>query len=183
MSAVPAPLPKRRLVLQAAVAANGTIGAAGGLPWDIPADYESFLASTAGGVVVVGRKSLWDGACSDGRRAIVLSRDAAYAPAAGAAVAVARTFAEALAIADALPGGDGVLHVCGGAGVYAEALAQADRGVTLRLTEVHADFDGDRAFPDWRAAGAWEERSRSRGRHGDLEFSFVVLERVGGGAK
>ena len=176
MSAVPAPLPKRRLVLQAAVAANGTIGAAGGLPWDIPADYASFLASTAGGVVVVGRKSLWDGACSDGRRAIVLSRDAAFVPAAGAAVA--RSFAEALAIADALPGGDGVLHVCGGAGVYAEALAQADRGVTLRLTEIHAPFDGDRAFPDWRAAGDWAERSRTRSRHGELEFSFVVYERV-----
>ena len=177
-ASVPAvPPARRRLVLQAAVAENGTIGVGGALPWDIPEDYASFLASTSGGVVVLGRKSLWEGVCSDGRRAIVLSRDAAYAPPAGSGAVVARTFAEALAAADAMPGGDGVLHVCGGADVYAEALAQADRHVTLRLTEVHAAFDGDRTFPNWRAAGAWAERSRRRCRHGDLEFSFVEYER------
>ena len=173
---------RRRLLLQVACADNGVIGVAGGLPWDIAEDFDGFLASTAGGVLILGRRSFWPGATEDGRRAIVLSRDAGYTPPAGASLA--RTFAEALALADALPGGGDVVHVCGGAGVYAEALATRDRPLRLRLTEVHASPAGDRVFPPWRHH-SWRELSR---RAGAGAHTFVELERVsfreehGGGA-
>ena len=174
---------RRTLLLQAAVADNGVSGVGGGLPWVLPEDFDAFLSSTAGGVLLLGRLSLWPGASEAGRRAIVLSRDAGYAPPAG--VALARSFDEALALADALPGGGALLHVCGGEAVYAAALACRDRPLRLRLTEVHATPDGDRRFPPWRQLGRWRELSR---RAGAGAHTFVELERVsfreehGGGA-
>jgi dihydrofolate reductase len=66
--------------------------------------------------------------------------------------------------------------VIGGAGLYREALARAQR---ILLTRVHADFDGDTRLPEIDLA-EWSERSRSR-READAEnpvsMSFIELVR------
>jgi len=158
-----------RLSLIAAVAANGVIGRAGGLPWRIPADLRHFKAVTLGKPVIMGRKT-WQsiGRPLPGRRNIVVSRDARFV-AEGAEVAASLDAALA-AVADAEEA-----MVIGGAAIYAEALPRADR---LYLTEVHADVEGDVYFPEFDRA-AWRETAREdHPAGGDAPaFSFVTLER------
>ncbi len=45
----------REVVLVAARAANGVIGAGGGIPWRIPADFAHFKRVTVGHPLVLGR--------------------------------------------------------------------------------------------------------------------------------
>ena len=48
-----------KLVLVAAVADNGVIGARGGMPWHLPADLQHFKRLTYGKPVLMGRLT-WD---------------------------------------------------------------------------------------------------------------------------
>ena len=99
----------------------------------------------------------------------MLSRDPDF-EAPGAEVAA--SLEEALALA----ANEEEVFVIGGAGVFAEALPQAER---LYLTLVHAEVAGDVFFPEVDA-GAWrlvsEERHEADERHA-YPFSFLVYER------
>src|SRR5260221_12239378 len=90
------------LVLVAAVAENGVIGRAGGLPWRLKTDLKRFRALTAGHPVVMGRKTyLSFGKPLKDRTNIVATRDPAFA-AAGAIVAPSLEAALEVAHGDAL---------------------------------------------------------------------------------
>jgi dihydrofolate reductase len=73
-----------RVSLLAAVAANGVIGRAGGLPWHIPADLRYFKRLTVGHTLIMGRRT-WDsvGRPLPGRCTVVLTRQAGWQPAGG----------------------------------------------------------------------------------------------------
>lgn len=98
-----------RLSLLAAVAANGVIGRAGGLPWHIPADLRYFKRLTVGHTLIMGRRT-WDsvGRPLPGRCTVVLTRQAGWQPAGGpwpastGAVEVVATLDAALARAAVL---------------------------------------------------------------------------------
>jgi dihydrofolate reductase len=78
------------LVLVAAVAENGVIGRAGGLPWRLKTDLKRFRALTIGHPVVMGRKTyLSFGKPLKNRTTIVVTRDPQFA-AAGSVVAPSR---------------------------------------------------------------------------------------------
>lgn len=131
-----------KLVLIAAVAADGGIGRRNGLLFSDPADHRHFRAVTMGKPVVMGRKT-WLSLPErfrplPGRRNVVLSRDAAFeAPGAE----TAGSLQEALArLAD-----EPEVMVMGGADVYAQALPLADE---LRLTELARRWpEADAFFP------------------------------------
>jgi dihydrofolate reductase len=130
----------KRVVLVAAVAANGVIGADGGIPWRLPGEQAHFKAVTMGHTLVMGRATYESiGRPLPGRATIVLTRDPGWS---APGVLVAASFEEALRRADDLPGD---VMVAGGAAVYAEALASADEQV---LTEVRARPEGDVRYPD-----------------------------------
>lgn len=133
----------------AACAENRVIGRDGRLPWRIAEDFAFFEKQTAGSTVIMGRISYetWTRAAQEGRHVIVISRDTTLA---GPNVRVAPSLTAALALAE-VSGLPGEIYVCGGESVYAEAmmLPQAAR---LYLTLVHAQPEGDKHFPDWRAA-------------------------------
>lgn len=185
---------KRPVIIQAAVADNHVIGVDGGLPWDLPEDFEAFLASTSGGIVVLGRRGFegWPECAADGRQAIVvsttadaaaLSAIAAEASPSASAVIVARSLSEALTLADALPGRTGdPVHICGGARIYAEALklSSTRRPLRLRLTLVHASPRGDTHFPSYANAARWREISRrpSFDPVSKLSYTFIEWEYV-----
>ena len=58
-----------------AVAENGVIGRAGGLPWHLPADLKHFKAMTMGRPVLMGRRTFDSiGKPLPGRRNLVLTR-------------------------------------------------------------------------------------------------------------
>ena len=69
------------LVLVAAVARNGIIGANGGLPWRLSSDLKRFKALTWGKPLVMGRKTFESiGRPLPGRETIVVTRDPTFAP-------------------------------------------------------------------------------------------------------
>lgn len=161
----------RPLHIEVACAENRTIGRGGRLPWSIPEDTRLFHEHTAGQIVILGRVSFddWQGSREDGRRAVVVTQ---HPVPASPDVFAAGTFAEALRIADTLPGR---IHICGGERIYAEALA-LDRPLRLNLTLVHAEIEGDRHFPEWRHL-PWRELSRRESRDENFRYTFFALER------
>lgn len=128
------------IVLIAAVARNGVIGRDNALPWRLKADLAHFKTATTGHPIVMGRKT-WEslGRALPGRRNMVVTRDTAYrAPG-------AEVFASPEAAIDAVVKAGGErLFVIGGAEIYRQTIACADR---LLLTEVQAEIDGDTRFP------------------------------------
>jgi len=164
------------IALIAAVAANGVIGADGGLPWDIPEDMAHFKATTMGHPVIVGRRTFENvlaglGGPLPGRTNVVLTRSNPELPD-DEAVRLADSVESALEIAaqDARERGVDRAYVMGGASVYEAFLDRADR---LVLTEIDREYEGDTEFPAWPPGESWREIERED-RDG---FAFVTYER------
>ena len=131
------------VVLVAAVARNGVIGADGSMPWHIPADLKRFKRLTMGHPMVMGRKTFESMGLLSGRRSIVVTRDPTWhAP----GVEVADSLDTAIEVA-AGPGidADPVVMVVGGGEIYAQAMDRADR---LEITHLDRDAPGDTMFPE-----------------------------------
>ncbi len=126
------------IVLIAAVARNGVIGADNQLPWRLKGDLLRFRATTTGHPILMGRKT-WAslGRPLPQRRNMIVSRSDDLA-AAGAEV-YSSLDAALEAVADSE-----TLFVIGGAELYRQTLALADR---LLITEVQAEVAGDTHFP------------------------------------
>ena len=172
--AIENPVSGPRLELVVAVARNGVIGSANGLPWRLPADLAHFKRLTMGHPVLMGRRT-WDsiGRPLPGRQNLVLTRDLGWH--ASGAVAV-----HSLAAARAATGPAPTLMVIGGAELYRATLGLAS---VLHLTEIEAEVEGEVEFPGWHRAGwrgEWRELARERHavdeRHA-WPFSFVTLVR------
>lgn len=150
------------IVLVAAVARNGVIGADGGLPWHIPADLRHAKRLTMGHPLLMGRTTYESiGRPLPGRTNVVLTRDPHWAR---DGVVVAGSLVEAIAAF-----APGPVMIFGGGGVYADAMPYADR---LEITHVDAEPDGDTRFPPIDPA-VWTEIARE-----DHDgFSFVTYVR------
>ena len=171
----------------AAVSRNGVIGVGGGLPWRIPADLRRFRALTLGHSVVMGRRTFDSiGKALEGRRNIVVTRNASFRPA-GAEVANSLESALALASAGGGKGQGDEIFIIGGGEIYGLAmkLGIVDR---MHITEVDIAVEGgDAFFPRFVVKDQWEEKSREiatplRDDTGSHQVDFVVYERVNRGA-
>ena len=154
--------------LVAAVARDGGIGHRGGLLVHLPDDLRRFKQITLGAPVVMGRKT-WQsiGRPLPGRRNIVVSGDPGFSPDGADAVA---TLDAALAIAGSAP----IVHVIGGAAIYALALPIADE---LQLTEIDAVYPADTFFPAWdRSRFALVAREAHETAEG-LRYSFATYKK------
>jgi dihydrofolate reductase len=167
------------IVLIAAVAENGVIGQGGQLPWRLKSEMAHFRAATIGKPVVMGRRTYASiGKPLKDRTNIVVTRNRTFA---AAGVLVAPSVAAALAAArgDALRRGVDEIAVIGGADIYAQCMAQADR---LLITQVHLRPTGDTKFPiidpaTWSAAGRSEHEA---GPGDEAGFSIIEYKRIGG---
>jgi len=154
----------------AAMAENRVIGVDNTLPWRLPADLRHFRRLTTGHHVIMGRRNYESiGKPLPERTNIVVTRNRDYrAP----GCVVAHSLEEALERAQ----NDAEIFVIGGAEIYQQALARADR---LYLTLVHASVAGDTYFPEF-APDRWNESSRER-HEADAKnpypYSFVVYDR------
>jgi dihydrofolate reductase len=164
------------IVFVVARAENGVIGHNGGLPWRLKSDLQHFRALTIGKPVVMGRRTYASiGKPLKGRTNIVVSRDPDFSVA-GVVVAADITRALAAARGDALRLGANAIAIIGGAEIFAQTLAQADR---LEVTEVHDRPQGDTHLPAIDPA-EWREVRRSRhdaGPDDSAAYSFVTYER------
>src|SRR6202035_2456884 len=116
------------IVLIAAVADNGVIGADGAIPWRLKTDLQRFKALTTGKPVVMGRKTFLSlRRPLPGRTNIVMTRDAGFR-ASGAVVTTSLDQALAVATGDALRRFVTEIAVIGGAEIYAQWIGGAPRG-------------------------------------------------------
>lgn len=130
--------PGMEIVLIAAVARNGVIGADGALPWRLPDDLRRFRRLTLSKPVVMGRKTFASiGRALPQRRNVVLSRS----PCRFEGVEVVGSVEAACALLSGAP----EVCVIGGGDIYRAFLPLAAR---LELTHVEADVAGDARFPD-----------------------------------
>src|SRR5436305_11976494 len=107
------------VVLMAAVADNGVIGAGGTIPWRLRSDQLRLKAMTMGKPVVMGRKTFESlRRPLPGRTNIVVTRDPDFR-AAGAVVTSSFADARAIALGDALRRFATEVAVLGGAEIYA----------------------------------------------------------------
>ncbi|MBQ7555320.1 dihydrofolate reductase [bacterium] len=137
----------------ACVAANGVIGRAGSLPWNIPEDMARFKELTMGHALILGRRSYMGPLV--GRKLVVLSRKGFSVP---KGIEIAHTKEEALKIALAQ---DSEPFVIGGAEIY--KLFEPEISV-IYLTRLYEEYSGDALFPielkGWKKT---EERAFSEG--------------------
>lgn len=169
--------PSPDIVLIAAVARNGIIGADNDMPWRLPSDLKHFKSKTIGRPVVMGRKTFQSlGRPLPGRPNLVVTRDAGFRPEGAECFA---SLEEALAAASRLAAElevDDVI-VMGGGQIYAQSMALADR---LEITEVQADPEGDTRFPGIDGE-VFEEVARVKGERGEkdsADFDFVTYRRI-----
>jgi dihydrofolate reductase len=127
----------RSLSLIVAIARNGVIGKAGGLPWSYPEDRRHFEATTRGHAVLMGRRT-WEetGSALEGRHNIVVSQRLEVP----AGVHRVSTLREGLEVAWRL---DREPFVIGGARLFEEAMPYVTRAF---ITEIPEAPDGDTVF-------------------------------------
>lgn len=153
--------------------ANGrVIGRDNALPWrGMRNDTRRMRSLTMGKPLIMGRRTYDSiGRPLEGRTSIVLTRDPAFGP---EGVLVARSPDEALALA----GDAEEVIVFGGTEVFRQFLPRADR---LYLTEIEADIEGDRTFPEidpreWREIERSEFEPDDRNAH---PYRFLTLDRI-----
>lgn len=158
------------LSLIAAVDRNGLIGAGRRMPWHLPADLRRFRQITMGHPIIMGRAT-WDslGRPLPGRENVVVStRLALDTPGCTVVRSVDAAILAASRADEAM--------VIGGATLYAQTLAQAER---IYLTRVDGAFEGDVFFPCFDET-AWVEVAREPHPADDENpwpYAFTVLER------
>jgi dihydrofolate reductase len=166
------------LVLIAAVARNGIIGANGGLPWRLSSDLKRFKALTWGKPLVMGRKTFESiGRALPGRETIVVTHDPAFD---ASGVLVVHDLEEGLARAGEQANAMGAdeIVIGGGGEIYAQTIGRASR---LFITEVALDAEGEARFPPIDPQ-RWREVSREMGERGprdEASFAFVSYEPLG----
>lgn len=148
----------------AAIARNGAIGLDNTLPWHLTEDLKRFKSLTMGHHIIMGRKTYESlGRLLPGRTTVIVTRNPAY-QVEGALTATSLEAAVALCENDSEP------FMIGGAELYADALALADK---LYITWIERDYDGDAWFPPFDKT-LWQEIDRQPGvgAHG-LPYVFV----------
>ncbi|MGA7147461.1 MAG: dihydrofolate reductase [Microbacterium sp.] len=162
-----------RVGLVWAEAADGVIGAAGGMPWNVPEDMAHFKSITMGAPVVMGRRT-WESFPDrfrplPGRRNIVVTRQDSWADA-GAERAPSLEAGLDLA-ADGDPEW---IWVIGGGELFREAIAGAD---LLEVTELDLAVDGDTTAPGrvgWRTEAVDPSIGWHTSRTG-IRYRFLTL--------
>jgi len=154
----------------AALAKNNVIGQKNKIPWHLPADFAYFKKMTLGKPVIMGAKTFESiGKPLPGRKNIVLHQDKNYTARGCTAV---NSIEAALSAAGDAP----EAMICGGASVYQQFLAMANR---LDLTYIDHEFAGDAFFPEFDRK-EWSEVSRenhAKDAKNPYPYAFVVLER------
>jgi len=164
------------IVAIVAVARNGVIGAANGLPWRISSDMKRFKALTMGKPLILGRRTFQSlPRPLPGRELIVVTRDACFAP---QGLRVAHDPAAALRLAQDVAASMSAPQICiGGGGEIYRALLDATQRV--ELTEIDLAPEGDAFFPRLDPQ-EWRETFREiqpRGAKDEADFAYVTLER------
>jgi len=145
------------------------------LPWRLSADLKKFRELTMGHHIVVGRKTFASiGKPLPGRQMIIVTRDRGFR---ADGCFVFHSPEEAIQFAEAR--GESEVFICGGAEIYEQSIARADR---LYLTLVDAEVTADTFFPAFDE-GDWQEREcafHPADEKNQFPFTFKLLVRKDG---
>jgi len=158
-----------RISIIAAIGKNRELGKKNDLIWRIRDDLQHVKAITLGHPIIMGQNTYESiGKPLPDRTNIVLTKDTDYAP---EGCVMAHSLEEALEKARAVE--DEEIFIFGGAYVYTQTIAMADR---LYLTLIHdTDSEADAFFPEYDLFTTVVEKEE-RGQD-DLLYSWVVLEK------
>jgi dihydrofolate reductase len=148
------------------------IGLDNQLPWRLSADMKKFRELTMGHHIIVGRKTFESiGKPLPGRQMIIVTRDPEFR-ADGCLVCQSPDVAVALASLR----GESEVFICGGAEIYGQTIALADR---LYLTYVDAEIRADAFFPsfDQREWSELETFFQPADEKNQFPFTFKLLAR------
>ena len=152
-----------------AVDQNWAIGKDGDQLVYLPADLKRFKALTTGHPVILGRRTLATfpgGKPLKGRRNLILSRSADFAPEG------AEVYADLDALRAAAPADS---FVIGGESVYRALLDWCD---TAYVTKIGAAWPADAFFPNLDAHAEWEAAAEEPPlEHEGLTFRYVTYQR------
>ncbi|KAA0876220.1 dihydrofolate reductase [Nitrincola tapanii] len=169
-----------RLSIIVAQANNRVIGVGNKLPWYLPEDLRYFKRVTQGKPIIMGRKTFESiGRPLPGRTNIVITRNPDFQAAGVVCVNSLQAAIERAEQQLLIDAGDEAL-VIGGAEIYAQALAQADR---LYLTQVDAEIEGDAWFPEF-SKQEWIEVGRQEFaaiEPNPYPYRFMIYERQAAG--
>lgn len=122
----------------------------------IPADWRALQEQTAGGVIIMGRKTLKLMPQEQplfNRRNIILSANPAYQVRGAETAGSLDALFEKL---EGIPQED--IYVCGGESVYRQLLPHCD---TAYVTMVEKNYEADRYFENLDSSGAWRMTEES----------------------
>lgn len=129
-------MPKLSIIV--AIAQDGVIGVNNTLPWHLPEDLKRFRALTMGHHIIMGRKTYESlNRLLPGRTTVIVTRNPRYRV---EGALISGSLQEALTQS----AGDDEVFLIGGAELYREGLAHADK---IYMTEIDARFEGDAFFP------------------------------------
>lgn len=152
-----------------AIASNYAIGKSNQLLWHLPKDLKHFKDITAGGTVIMGRKTYDSvGRPLPKRRNIVITRQAIDIE----GCEVVNSLDEAIALCK----NETEVFIVGGAEIYRQAMHITDR---IYLTIVHHNFDADTFFPEINY-NEWKEIAHEDHQIDEkhaFPYSFITLER------
>jgi dihydrofolate reductase len=142
------------------------------LPWRLSADLKRFRDLTMGHHIVVGRKTFESiGRPLPGRRTIIVTRDQGFKV---EGCDVVHSVEEAIELTRSR--GESEAFICGGAEIYAQSTAIADR---MYLTFVDAEVAADTFFPQFDER-EWSEREsfyQPANEKNQYPFTFKLLVR------
>jgi dihydrofolate reductase len=158
-----------QISLVVAMDAQRGIGVNNQLPWHLPEDLAHFKRVTLGAPIIMGRKTFDSiGRPLPKRRNIVITGNADWRH---DGVDAVTSIEAALALV-----GDEPASIIGGAQIFAQSLALADR---IILTEIDHTFDCDTFFPAFDRA-VWTETAREthHSQANGYDYAFVTYMKV-----
>lgn len=161
-----------KIALVAAMANDNVIGLNNQMPWHMPADLAHFKKVTLGKPVIMGRKTYDSiGRLLPGRRNIIISRQPAPE-------GFSADWVDSVEAALALVGGQEEVMIIGGAQLYQQMLARADR---LYLTHIMLNTEGDAFFPNYQQQQGWQQvwvEEHPADEQNPYSYRFVLLEKT-----
>lgn len=137
---------QHKVAMIVACSDNGVIGAAGDLPWHLPADLRHFMRSTKGCCVIMGRKTFESlNQPLLNRLIIVVSRTMSDDRDDGVRVAGSIEDAIEMGLASDM---EGPIWIAGGGHIYSQAMDLFGMVDLIVRTRVHAQIAGDTVFPE-----------------------------------
>jgi dihydrofolate reductase len=157
------------LTIVVAIDAQRGIGVNNTLPWRLPEDLAHFKRVTSGHPIIMGRKTFDSiGRPLPNRRNIVVTRNPGWRQ---EGVDAVTSLEAAIALV-----GEAPAFIIGGAQIFAESMALADRMI---VTEIDHTFECDTFFPQLDAK-AWTETAREvhHSEANGFDYAFVTYNKV-----